>query len=83
LQLAGMSRSSFKPFLYFLFLGVILALAMLSGYLYQQNIKVRERNRELTIQNDSVMSVNIELNKALELKTARHINAYPSISNKK
>ncbi len=40
---------------------VIVFLMVFVGFLYNQNKEYRNKNRELIIQNDSVLSVNVEL----------------------
>ena len=44
---------------------VMVLLVMVSASLFLQNKHYRQENRELIIQNDSIMSVNIELKSAL------------------
>lgn len=46
--------------------GIIFILVIISGFLYQQKRFYQQQNRDLIIQNDSVLSVNIELQNALE-----------------
>ncbi|HEU4633489.1 MAG TPA: hypothetical protein VFS22_05870 [Flavisolibacter sp.] len=53
---------------FLLLTGIIFILVVLSGFLYQQKRFYQQQNRELIIQNDSVLSVNIELQNALEQK---------------
>lgn len=43
-----------------LFLLMVVSIAM-NGVLYQQNRSYRHHNRELILQNDSILSVNLEL----------------------
>lgn len=42
-------------------LGVMVASIAANGILYQQNRSYRTQNRELILQNDSILSVNLEL----------------------
>lgn len=46
-------------------MGLLLCLAVISlavnGLLYQQNLTYKHHNRELILQNDSIISVNLEL----------------------
>lgn len=42
-------------------LGVMVASIAFNGILYQQNRSYRHHNRELILQNDSILSVNLEL----------------------
>ncbi|WP_315822888.1 hypothetical protein [Paraflavitalea speifideaquila] len=44
----------------------ILALLSLSACLFKQRVSYKLKNRELILQNDSLMSVNIELKRELE-----------------
>lgn len=43
-----------------LFLLMVISITM-NGFLYQQNRSYRHHNRELILQNDSILSVNLEL----------------------
>lgn len=45
----------------FILLGVMVASIAANGILYQQNRSYRHHNRELILQNDSILSVNLEL----------------------
>jgi len=45
---------------------VIMGLLALSGCLFKQSTSYRQQNRELILENDSLISVNIELKKELE-----------------
>lgn len=47
---------------------IILTLSLVSGCLYHQNEVYRYENRQLILQNDSVLSVNIELKNLLNKK---------------
>jgi CHASE3 domain sensor protein len=51
---------------FLLLTGIIFILVIISGFLYQQKKFYQQQNRELIIQNDSVLSVNIELQNALK-----------------
>lgn len=57
---------------------VILTLIILNGCLLKQNISYRVINRELILQNDSLIAVNIHLNKEIENRTdtilTQHLN---------
>jgi hypothetical protein len=50
-----------RSFLTSALLMVTFLLTVVSGCLYRQNRSYESRNRELIIQNDSILSVNIEL----------------------
>jgi hypothetical protein len=67
-----MKKVSLKvgPFLIFAALGSVIASLLFSGYLYNQNNSYQSENRKLIIQNDSILSVNIELKKALQHKAS-------------
>ena len=45
---------------------VILVLLGINGCLYQKNKDYQRQNRQLIIQNDSLLSINIELSEALQ-----------------
>lgn len=45
---------------------VILILIILNGCLLKQNLSYKTKNRELILQNDSLISVNIHLSKEIE-----------------
>lgn len=62
----------------FLLGAVLLVLALLSGFLYTRSKNFESANRKLIIQNDSIMSVNIELKNALQQKSS----VLNSISNR-
>lgn len=55
---------------YLFFTGAIVLLAIASGFLYRQNKMYQQQNESLIIQNDSILSVNIELTKALKQRAA-------------
>jgi CHASE3 domain sensor protein len=55
-----------KPLVFFTFGGLLVILLFVSGLLFHQNNVYRQENRELIIENDSVISVNIELRESLE-----------------
>jgi hypothetical protein len=44
---------------------LIMSLIIVNGCLYKSNRTYRQENRNLIIQNDSVLSINIELNEQL------------------
>lgn len=48
----------------------IVALTLFSGILYKQSQSMERENRKLIIQNDSIMSVNIELKNSLIRKSS-------------
>lgn len=54
------------PMILVFLLCVILVLLGINGCLYQKNKVYRRENRQLIIQNDSLLSINIELNEALQ-----------------
>lgn len=45
---------------------VIMALLALSGCLFKQSVSYQVKNRELILENDSLISVNIELKRELQ-----------------
>lgn len=52
--------------------GMVLVLFTVSGYLFDRNNAYARRNRELILQNDSVISVNLDLMNELDrLKKVR------------
>jgi hypothetical protein len=55
-------KFNFSLFLVFF----VTALLALSGCLYKQSISYKLKNRTLILQNDSLISVNIELTRALQ-----------------
>lgn len=62
------------PFTFPLLLIITVTLASLSGVLYHRNKNYEYENRRLIIQNDSIMSVNIELKNAINLKFPSAVN---------
>lgn len=66
--------------------GFIVLLLLMCGGLYRQNKHYQQENRRLIIQNDSLMSVNIELSgKAKKYQTGSfpiHKAAYKAITGK-
>ena len=67
LQLAGMyNGSAIKHVGKFFTAVVILTLFIMIGGLYRQNIVYKNENRKLILQNDSILSVNLELTQAAE-----------------
>lgn len=52
----------------FLFVVLSIALGIVSFKLYRSNKAYQQRNRSLLIQNDSILSVNIQLINALETR---------------
>jgi|GEM_PF-4530181 len=63
-------------------LGSILILCIVTGYQYQQYVSIKKAHRQLIIENDSIMSVNIELKKELEEKCGSLLKAPATISLK-
>ena len=51
--------------------GAAVCLVLFSTYLYKNNQSVKQHNRELIIQNDSIISVNIELRQELERREGK------------
>jgi len=49
-----------------LLIAAVIALAMLSIFLYAENRSFRNANESLILQNDSIISVNIQLQSALK-----------------
>ena len=70
-----------RPLLYSLF-GIYLALIGLSGCLFKENRAFSKINRDLIIRNDSIMSVNIELNQALQKKNQSNLIKSETLSYK-
>ena len=60
----------FKSFLLVVAFGSTALMFIVSGCLYAQNTGFRKENRKLIIENDSIMSANIELKHALQQKNA-------------
>jgi hypothetical protein len=60
----GFIRKS--PLVLVFMLCIILVLLGINGCLYQKNKAYSRENRQLIIQNDSLLSINIELNEALQ-----------------
>ena len=58
----------FKKIIIYLFAGMLAILVIATGFLYQQKTFFQKQNRELIIQNDSIVGVNINLTNALETK---------------
>ena len=54
--------------LFFTIVGVFVVMLFFNGFLFIQNKEYKTLNRELIIQNDSILSANIELMKAFEKK---------------
>ena len=52
--------------LFFTIVGVFVVMLFFNGFLFIQNKEYKTLNRELIIQNDSILSANIELMKAFE-----------------
>jgi hypothetical protein len=50
---------------------VILLFVVLVGNLYKQNLNYKDENRKLILQNDSILSVNLELIQAIEKNVTR------------
>jgi hypothetical protein len=53
---------------YRLLIAIAIVLFIIVGSLFRQNSLLNERNRRLTIQIDSIISLNIELKKNLEMQ---------------
>jgi len=52
--------------------GATLILSFTAGHFYNETLKYKEQNRALIIQNDSILSVNIELKNAIRfISTAK------------
>ena len=64
--MAGMVKSKKLVFLLYLFIFLILVLGILSSCLYISNSSYQQENRSLIIQNDSILSININLNEELK-----------------
>ena len=47
--------------IHILLLSMVVLLLLMNAYLYQQNNNYRHQNRTLILQNDSILSVNLEL----------------------
>jgi hypothetical protein len=56
-----------KPFS-FLLIGSVILLGFFTGFLYKERKTIQEHNRQLIIQNDSIISVNILLADSLRQK---------------
>jgi hypothetical protein len=83
LHLAAMKKgqfSSFTSIMLIILSGIVITLSATTGYLYRQNKHFQSEQRELIIQNDSIISVNIKLTQALETKSGPAKN--PSLSFK-
>jgi len=59
---------------------IITGLLALSGCLFKRNLTWHEQNRKLILQNDSLISVNIELTRRLSLLQSTDSLAGPKIS---
>ena len=57
---------------------LISALSFLSFFLHKQNRSYQEQNRNLIIQNDSILSVNVELKQTLQQKDSVMAQRIPS-----
>lgn len=69
--------------IFYLLTGIILTLLLISGCLYHQKKAFQQQNRELIIQNDSIIAVNIKLQNALQLKSVTFSNNSLLNQNKK
>ena len=58
-----------SPLFIFLFLGLA-GMLVLNGFLYNKNAFYKHQNKALIIQNDSILSANIELKQELERQRA-------------
>jgi hypothetical protein len=78
-QFSGMRKHSFRsgPVPIYILVTLVGILLFISGCLYRQKTEYQNQNRQLIIQNDSVMSVNIELVKTLEIKKPSSIENPP------
>lgn len=56
--------------------GIIMLLIIVCGCLYKQNRTYRQENRRLIIENDSIMSVNIELSNKVKKHQDAHLPVY-------
>jgi uncharacterized membrane protein YciS (DUF1049 family) len=56
-----------KPLFLLLSAGLV-SLGVLTGFFYQEKQTIQEQNRQLIIQNDSIISVNILLNDSIRQK---------------
>jgi hypothetical protein len=69
-QFTSMKKPTTGPIFYIILSAIIITLTGFSGYLYRCNLAYSKLNRELIIQNDSIISVNIELTRKLDGKTS-------------
>jgi hypothetical protein len=79
------ASSSIGPFIIPAVCLIFLALCLVSGCLYSQNRQIKNVNRQLIIENDSIISVNIELRNHLEkraLSPARNSFSFKEEDNK-
>lgn len=58
-------RHLFSAPLFIILSGITILLAFTAGHFYRETKKYQEQNRALIIQNDSIISVNIELRNAI------------------
>ncbi len=58
-------RSGTGSVIFYVLVLLILSLTATLGYFYSQNRLYQQKNRALIIQNDSILSVNVELRAAL------------------
>lgn len=81
MQLCSMMQSFSRniAFLFSLLIAAVITLAVLSVYLYSENRYFKSTNKSLILQNDSIMSVNIELESALK-NTSRNGKAAMSLN---
>lgn len=64
------------------FIGIILALTIISVCLLFENRSYQKQNRQLVIQNDSILSVNIELRKYLQKEATSPVKTLTTGFNK-
>jgi preprotein translocase subunit SecG len=63
--MSGMVKNKRTVILLYLFIMITLTLGVMNGYLYKENKSIRTQNRALIIQNDSILSINLNLKEEL------------------
>lgn len=58
----------------FVFLFLFVALMATTGLLYLQNRFYKQQNRELIIQNDSILSANLELKRSMQTTGSKQVS---------